>query len=86
MLCMTGCCCLLQLKKGLLLLLMPLLYLIALLLKHFSIVLGKVKVGEGRHDNTETREKNSLFRLYIVDLGTITGFLDKPNKTSKAQF
>ena len=61
MLCMTGCCCLLQLKEGLLLLLMPLLHLIALLLEHFSIVLGKVKVGEGRHDNTETRVKKLSF-------------------------
>jgi len=37
--------------------------------------------------------KNSLFRLCIVDLGTIMGFLDKPNRTlnqlnrtSRAQF
>ena len=61
---------------------MPSLHLPALLLEHFSIVLGKVGVGRGRHDNTETRAKNSLFHLYIVDLGTIMEFLDKPNRTS----
>jgi len=30
-------------------------------------------------------QKNFLFCLCIVDLGTITGFLDKPNRTLKAQ-
>jgi len=41
--------------------------------------------GRGRHNNTETRAKNFLFCLCIVDLGTIIGFSDKPNRTLKAQ-
>jgi len=77
--------CRLQLKEGLLLLIMPSLHLMALLLEHFSIVLGNVGVGGGRHDDTETRAKNFLFCLCIVDLGTITGFSGKPNRTLKAQ-
>jgi len=64
---------------------MPLLHLPALLLEHFGVILGKVGVGGGGHNNAETRAKNSLFHLCIVDLGTITGFSDKPNRTSKAQ-
>ena len=65
---------------------MPLLYLTALLFEHFSIVLRNIGGGRGRHDNTETRAKNFFFHLCIVDLGIITGFSDKSNKTSKAQF
>ena len=43
-------------------------------------------MGEERHDNTETRAKKTLFSVYVfVDLGTIMGFLDKPNRTLKAQ-
>jgi len=82
---MMGFCYLLQSKEGLLVLLMPLLHLPVLFLKHFSIVLGKVRVGGERYNDIEIRAKNSLFCLYIVDLGTITEFLDKPNRTSKAQ-
>jgi len=82
MLCMTGFCCLLQSKEKLLFLLMLSLHLTALLLEHFSIVLGNIRVGGGRHNNTETRAKNFLFCLYIVDLGTITEFSDKLNRTS----
>ena len=84
-LCMTGLCCLLQSKERLLLLLMPSLYLTALLLEHFSIVLRNVRGSGERHDNTETRVKNFFFHLCIVDLGTITGLLDKLNRTLKAQ-
>ena len=84
MLCMMGFCCLLQLKEGLLLLLMPLLHLMALLLEHLSVILWNVGRGRGRHNDMETA-KNFLFCLCIVDLGTITGFLDKPNRTLKAQ-
>jgi len=72
-------------KKGLLLLLVPLLHFMVLLLEHFNIVLRNVGGGGGRHNNIETRAKNVLFHLYIVDLGTITGFSDKLNRTSKAQ-
>jgi len=76
----------LQSKEGLLLLLMPSLHFIVLLLKHFSVVLGNVRVGGRRHDNTETRAKKLSFSVYVfVDLGTITRFLGKPNRTSKAQ-
>ena len=60
-LCMTGFHCLLQSKEGPLLLLMPLLHLMALLLEHFSIVLEKVGVGGGRHNNTKTRVKKLSF-------------------------
>jgi len=41
----------------------------------------------------QKQEQKLLFHLYIVDLGTIMGFSDKPNRTSnklnrtsKAQF
>jgi len=85
MLCITGLCYLLQSKERLLLLFMPLLHLMVLLLKHFSIVLRNVGEGGKRHNDIETRAKNFLFYLCIVDLGTIMGFLDKPNKTSKTQ-
>jgi len=74
----------LQSKEGLLLLLMILLHLTALLLKQFSIVLRNVGGDGGRHNNTETRVRNFFFCLYIVDLGTIMGFSDKPNRTLKA--
>jgi len=80
-LCTMGLCCLLQLKEGLLLLLMPSLHLIALLLEYFSVVLRNIGEDRRRHDNTKARVKNFLFCLCIVDLGTITKFLDKPNKT-----
>jgi len=56
-----------------------------LLLEHFSIVLRNVREGGKRHNDTETRAKNFLFCLCIVDLGTIIRFLDKPNRTSKTQ-
>jgi len=61
MLCMMGFRCLLQSKEGLLLLLMLSLHLTVLLLKHFGIILGKVGVGRGRHDNTKTRAKKLSF-------------------------
>jgi len=62
----TGFCCLLQLKEGLLLLLMLLLHLTVLLLEHFSVVLGNIRMGRGSHDNTETRAKKTLFSVYIL--------------------
>ena len=64
-LCIMGLHCLLQTKKGLLLLLMPLLYFIALLLKHFSIILRNVREGKRRHNDIETRAKTSFF-IYIL--------------------
>jgi len=76
---------LLQSKERLLLLLMLLLHLMVLLLEHFSVVLRNVGGSRGRHDNTETRAKKLLLCLCIVDLGTITGFSDKLNRTSKTQ-
>ena len=79
---MTGLHCLLQLKEELLLLLMLSLHLIVLLLEHFSVVLRNIGGGRGRHNDTETRVKNFLFYLCIVDLDTITGFLSKHNRTS----
>ena len=39
---------------------------------------------EGRHNNIKERQKNLLFCLYIIDLDTIIGSLNKLNKTSKA--
>jgi len=81
-----GLCYILQTKKGLLLLLMPLLYFMVLLLEHFSIMLGNVGEGGKRHYDTETRAKNFLFHLCIIDLDTIMGFSDKLNRTLKAQF
>ena len=62
---------------------MPSLHLMVLLFEHFSVILGNVRVGGERHDNTETRAKKLSFSIYIfVDLGTITGFSGKPNRTS----
>ena len=62
------------------------LHFLPLLFKHFSVILGNVRGGRKRYDNIETKVKTFLFRLYIVDLGTIMEFLDKFNKTLKAQF
>ena len=67
------------------LLLMSLLYFTVLLLEHFSIILRNVRGGRGRHNDIETRAKNFFFHLCIVDLSTIMGFLDKLNRTLKAQ-
>jgi len=63
MLCMTGLYCLLQTKKGLLLLLMPSLHFMALLLKYFNIVLRNIRGGKKRHNDTETRAKNFFYVL-----------------------
>jgi len=62
----------------------PLLFLL-LLFKHFSIILGNVRGSRERHDDAEEKVKTFLSCLYIVDLGTIMGFLDKFNRTSKTQ-
>jgi len=48
--------------------------------------LGNIGGDRGKHDNIEAKAKTFLFYLYIVDLSTITGFLDKFNRTLKAQF
>ena len=82
---MTDLCCCLQMNQELLFL-VPLLYLMVLFFKHFSIVLGNIGGGRGRHDDIEEKAKGFLFHLCIVDLSTIIGFLDKLNRTSKAQF
>ena len=43
-------------------------------------------MDRGRHDNTETRAKKLSFSVYVfVDLGTIMGFLSKPNRTSMSR-
>jgi len=68
-----------------LLLLMSLLHFLPLFFKHFSIILGDVGGNGERYSDTEEKAKTFLFCLYIVDLGTITEFLDKFNKTLKAQ-
>jgi len=47
----------------------------------FNIILGDVGENEERHGNIEEKAKTFLFCLCIVDLGTITGFSDKFNKT-----
>ena len=60
---------------------MPFLHLIALLLEHFSIILRNVREGRGRYNNIEIRAKNFFFHLSIINLGTITGFSDKLNRT-----
>jgi len=75
--------CLLQSKEGLLLFLMLSLYLMTLLFKYFNVILENVGVDREKYGNIETRAKNFSFHLCIVDLGTITGFLAKPNRTSK---
>ena len=64
---------------------MLLLHFIALLFEHFSIILRNVRESRERHDDTEEKMKSFLFCLYIVYLDTIIEFLDKFNRTSKAQ-
>ena len=63
---------------------MSLLHFLLLLFKYFGVILENVRGGRERHDDTEAKIKTFLFHLYIVDLGTIIGFSDKFNKTSKA--
>jgi len=55
-----------------------------LFFKHFSIVLRNIGGGRKRYNDIEAKTKTFLFCLCIVDLDTITGFLDKFNRTSKA--
>jgi len=62
------------------------LYLLVLLFQHIGIILENIKGNKKRYDNIEERQKFFLFCLYIVDLGTIIGSLDKLNKTLKVQF
>jgi len=50
--------------------------------KYFDVILENVGEGGERHDDTEAKAKTFIFHLCIVDLGTITGFLDKFNRTS----
>ena len=61
------------------------LYFLLLLFKHFGIILENVRGGGRKHDNTKAKAKTFLFHLYIINLGTIIGFSDKFNRTSKAQ-
>jgi len=82
---MTGLSCSLQMKEGLLLLFMLLLHFTVLLFKHFSVILRNIRGSRGRHNDTEIRAKNFFFHLCIVNLSTITEFLDKLNRTLKAQ-
>jgi len=60
---------------------MSLLHLLPLLFKHTGVVLRNVRGGGGRHSDIKAKVKTFLFCLYIVDLGTITGFLEKFNRT-----
>jgi len=62
-----------------------LLHFLLLIFKHFGIILGSVGGGRGRHNDTKAKAKTFLFCLCIVDLGTITGFLNKFNRTLKTQ-
>ena len=64
---------------------MSLPYFLLLFFKYFSIVLGNVGESRGRHDNTKVKAKTFLFCLCIIDLDTIMEFLDKLNRTLKAQ-
>jgi len=45
-----------------------------LLFEHISIMLGDVRRSRKRYDDAEEKAKTFLFCLYIVNLGTITGF------------
>jgi len=56
------------------LLLMSSLHFIALLFKHFNDVLRDVEENREKHDDIEEKAKTSLFCLYIVNLGIISGF------------
>jgi len=65
MLYMMGLYCLLQMKEGLLLLLIPSLYFMVLLFKHFSIMLRNVGEGRERHNNVEEKTK-TFFSIYVL--------------------
>ena len=72
-----------QMDLELLLLFILLLYLLALLFKHFCISLRNVRKQKKRHDDIGKRQKFSSC-LCIVDLGIITDSSYKLNRTSKA--
>jgi len=69
----TGLLCLFQSSK-LLLLLMLSLHFLLLLFEYLGIIQGNVRENGEKHSDTEEKAKTSLFCLYIVDLGIITGF------------
>ena len=71
---MTDFCYLFQVSQELLFLFMSSLHLLSLLFKHLSIILGNVRRDRGKHSNIEKRQKNFLFYLCIIDLGTIMVF------------
>jgi len=52
-------------KEGLLLLLIPLLHFMALLFKHFSIMLRNIGEGRKRHNNAEEKTK-TFFSIYVL--------------------
>jgi len=49
-------------------------YISVLLFKHFGIILENIGEDRERHGDIEEKAKTSLFCLYIVNLGTVTGF------------
>jgi len=65
---------------------MSLLHFLLLFFEHFGVILEDVRENGRRHGDIEKKAKKFLFHLYIVNLGTITGFLNKFNRTSKTQF
>ena len=69
-----------QLDQELLLLLVSLLHF-----KNFGVLLENIGGDGEKHDDIKTKTK-TFFCLCIVDLDTITRFLNKLNRTLKAQF
>ena len=69
-----------QLDQELLLLFVSLLHF-----KNFGVLLENIGEDGGKHNDIETKAK-TFFCLCIVDLGTITRFLNKLNRTLKVQF
>ena len=63
---------------------MSLLHFLVLLFKYFGIGLGNIGRQRERYDSIG---KGKIFSscLYIIDLSTIMGSLDKLNRTLKAQ-
>ena len=53
--------------------------------KNFGVLLENIGEDGGKHNDIETKAK-TFFCLCIVDLGTITRFLNKLNRTLKVQF
>ena len=56
-------------------------YIFCCYFSRISVSFWEISEGMEKYMTVQEQEKKLLFHLYIVDLGTIMGFLDKPNRT-----